>query len=357
MRIVVAMSGGVDSSVAAALLVDEGHEVIGLSMQLYDQRATHGDPGGCCSLADLHDARRVADALDIPHYTLNFERRFQETVVSNFVAEYRAGRTPIPCIHCNADLKFATLLDRARAFDASHVATGHFARVARDPVSGRCRLHRGLDRTRDQSYFLFSLDQDQLDAAIFPVGAMEKAAVRDFAKARRLPVADKPESREICFIPDGDYASFVEREAPETVMAGPIVDTAGRTVGHHGGVHRFTVGQRRGLGLASSERLYVVGLEAARQRVIVGPRARLERRTLEAGDVSWVSGLAPAGPVRARAQIRYQHAAAPATMSLTDEGRDDRVRVEFDEPQAAITPGQAVVFYEGDQVLGGGWIR
>ena len=357
MRIVVAMSGGVDSSVAAALLVDAGYEVVGLSMQLYDQREAHDTPGGCCSLEDVHDARRVADALGIPHYTVNFERRFRDTVVSNFVSEYVAGRTPIPCVHCNADLKFSTLLDRARALDADRVATGHFARLDRDPASGRHRLRRGADRARDQSYFLFSLDQDQLDAAAFPVGSMTKAAVRDYARARGLPVADKPESREICFVPDGDYASFVERQAPTTATSGSIVDTAGVTVGSHGGVHRFTVGQRRGLGLSSREPLYVLGLEATTQRVIVGPRAQLRCRSLEATDVSWVAGASPPGAVRVRAQIRYQHVAAPATVTASGERGGLRAHVEFDEPQTAITPGQAVVFYDADVVVGGGWIQ
>src|SRR5881409_1540833 len=264
MRIVVAMSGGVDSSVAAALLAEQGHEVIGLSMQLYDQSEGQTAFGSCCSIDDLHDARRVAAAIDIPHYILNFERQFDEQVVSNFVREYTAGRTPLPCAHCNSDLKFATLLDRARGFDADAVATGHYARVERD-AAGRYRLRRGLDPSKDQSYFLFSLTQDQLARAVFPVGDRAKAAVRAYARERGLPVADKADSQEICFVPDGDYTRFVERRADDCAREGPIVDEAGREVGRHDGIHRFTVGQRRGLKLAAGggRRRYVRAIDAA----------------------------------------------------------------------------------------------
>src|SRR5258706_3348758 len=248
MRVVAAMSGGVDSSVAAALLAEAGHEVIGLSMQLYDKSEGQTGFGTCCTIDDLHDARRVAHRLNIPHYIVNFEREFQRTVVSNFVEEYVAGRTPIPCAHCNSDLKFATLLERARGFDAEVVATGHYARVETDPATGRRRLLRGLDPGKDQSYFLFYLTQDQLAAASFPVGALTKDAVRDLARDLGLAVADKPDSQEICFVPDGDYASFVERRADAERPAGierdgAIVNTAGDVLGRHGGVHRFTVGQ------------------------------------------------------------------------------------------------------------------
>lgn len=351
MRIVVAMSGGVDSSVAAALLVEAGHDVVGLSMQLYDQQ--QGDPrfGTCCSLDDLHDARRVAQALGIPHYVLNLEGPFQETVVANFVQEYAAGRTPIPCAHCNTELKFATLVDRARSFGAEAVATGHYARVVRDEA-GTYRLFRGADPTKDQGYFLFGLTQAQLARARFPVGGFDKAAVRRMAADRRLPVAAKPDSQEICFVPDGDYAAVVERHLTGD-RAGLIVDGGGRVLGRHEGVHRFTVGQRKGLGVSAPEPVFVVKLDAETRVVTVGPKSALERDELAASGVNWVSGRVPAETLRIEAQIRHRHAAAPATVTATGA---DRVRVVFDTPQVAITPGQAVVFYRGDEVLGGGWI-
>jgi tRNA-specific 2-thiouridylase len=249
MRIVAAMSGGVDSSVAAALLAEQGHEVIGVSMQLYDQREGTGTFGGCCTLDDLHDARRVAAAINIPHYILNFERQFDDQVVSNFVREYTSGRTPLPCTRCNSDLKFAALVERARGFDAEAVATGHYARVDREPATGRFQLRRGMDPAKDQSYFLFSLTQEQLARAVFPVGDRPKDAVREYARRRKLPVAEKPDSQEICFIPDHDYAAFVARRTGDAPGDGFIVNEQGRIVGRHGGIHRFTVGQRKGLGV------------------------------------------------------------------------------------------------------------
>jgi tRNA-specific 2-thiouridylase len=357
MRIVVAMSGGVDSSVAAALLAEQGHEVIGVSMQLYDQSEGQTSFGSCCSLDDLHDARRVAAAIDIPHYILNFEKQFDEQVVSNFVREYASGRTPLPCAHCNSDLKFATLVERAQGFDADHLATGHYARVERDAATGRFLLKRAVDRSKDQSYFLFSLTQAQLARAIFPVGDRPKEAVRAYARRRQLPVADKPDSQEICFIPDDDYAAFVAKRAPEVHRDGAIVDEDGRVVGGHGGIHRFTVGQRKGLGIstaagASRAPLYVVALRPVEQQVVVGPRASLERTMLTASGVNWIAGQ-PAGAVRAAVQIRHRHAAAAATVRSLG---DDRAEVTFDAAQVAITPGQAVVFYDDETVLGGGWI-
>ena len=353
MRVVVAMSGGVDSSVAAALMAEAGHEVIGLSMQLYDQRGGEMRFGSCCTIDDLHDARRVAARLGIPHYIVNFEREFSEHVVSNFVSEYAAGRTPIPCVHCNGDLKFATLAARAEGFGADAVATGHYARVARDEETGRYRLKRGVDAAKDQSYFLFTLTQAQLAHAAFPVGALDKQAVRAQARALDLPVADKPDSHEICFVPDGDQAAFVERHGGAGA-GGAIRDVEGRVVGTHGGVHRFTVGQRRGLGLSSPVPLYVVGIDAARDTVTVGPRAALERRSLTAGGVNWIAGAAPAAGARVTAQIRHRHPEAAATITPLD---DARVQVEFDAPQSAVAPGQALVIYDGDVVLGGGWIE
>jgi len=356
MRIVVAMSGGVDSSVAAALLAEQGHDVVGLSMQLYDQTEGQTAFGGCCSLDDLHDARRVAAAINIPHYILNFERQFDEQVVSNFVREYAAGRTPLPCAHCNSDLKFAALVERAEGFGAQAVATGHYARVERD-ARGRWLLKRSVDSSKDQSYFLFSLTQDQLARAVFPVGDRPKASVRAYARERGLPVADKADSQEICFVPDHDHARFVATRAPAAAHAGPIVDEAGRTLGRHDGLHRFTVGQRKGLGLARSggsagTPMYVLHLRPSDRAVVVGPKSSLERTTLTASEVNWIAAQ-PGGPRRASAQIRHRHQPAAATIRALG---DARAEVVFDTPQLAVTPGQAVVFYDRDLVLGGGWI-
>src|SRR5688500_7698112 len=308
MRIVVAMSGGVDSSVAAALLAEQGHDVIGLSMQLYDASPGPADAGdgtrsfgSCCTLDDLHDARRVASAVGFPHYILNFERQFQETVISNFVREYAAGRTPLPCAHCNSDLKFSTLLERARGLGADRVATGHYARVERRP-DGRWLLKRSADRDKDQSYFLFSLTQDQLASAMFPVGSLTKPEVRAQARRLQLTVADKPDSQEICFIPDGDYASFVARKAP-ALEGGAIVAEDGGRLGTHGGIHRFTVGQRKGLGISAPTPLYVIKIDAESRDVTVGPRASLDRTLLTAAGVNWVSVAPPSDWLPVSAQI------------------------------------------------------
>jgi tRNA-specific 2-thiouridylase len=346
------MSGGVDSSVAAALLAQAGHEVIGLSMQLYDQRGGDVRFGTCCTIDDLHDARRVAALLGIPHYIVNFEREFTEHVVSDFVKEYAAGRTPIPCVHCNGDLKFATLAARAAGFGAELVATGHYARVEREGTSGRYRLKRGLDEGKDQSYFLFTLTQEQLAHALFPIGGLDKGEVRARARELGLPVADKPDSHEICFVPDGDHAGFLERHGGRT-EAGPIRDLDGCVVGAHAGVHRFTVGQRKGLGLSSAVPLYVVGIDAAAGTVTVGPRAALERRTLTASRVNWIEGAPPPGAIRVTARIRHRHPEALAT-AVARAG--SRVSLTFDQPQSAVAPGQALVMYDGEVVLGGGWI-
>jgi tRNA-specific 2-thiouridylase len=349
------MSGGVDSSVAAALLAREGHEVIGLSMQLYDQSGSHGDGGvrfgGCCTIDDLYDARRVAGSLGIPHYIVNFERQFGETVVSNFIREYTAGRTPIPCVHCNGDLKFATLAERADGLGARFVATGHYARVDRD-ASGRYLLRRGVDASKDQSYFLFTLTQDQLAHAMFPVGALDKPTVRAVARELGLTVSEKPDSHEICFVADGDHAAFLERHGASP-SRGAILDVSGRVVGTHDGVHHFTVGQRKGLGLSAPVRLYVVDIDAGSNAVTVGPRESLERTELTASNVNWIAGVPPAAGARATAQIRYRHREAAVSIAPLD---DRRVKAVFDEPQYAVAPGQAVVFYDEDKVLGGGWI-
>jgi tRNA-specific 2-thiouridylase len=358
MRIVVAMSGGVDSSVAAALLAEQGHDVIGLSMQLYPStgsgQAHEGDQafGRCCTLDDLHDARRVASALGFPHYILNFERQFRETVISNFVREYAAGRTPLPCAHCNSDLKYSTLLDRARGLGADRVATGHYARVER-AGGGRWLLRRSADPDKDQSYFLFPLTQEQLASAVFPVGTLTKPQVRAEARRLGLTVADKPDSQEICFVPDGDYAAFVATRAPAAARGGAIVAESGEPLGSHGGVHRFTVGQRKGLGLSAPAPLYVLKIDAGSREIVVGPKASLERTTLTASAVNWVSEEAPADWRRVSGQIRHRHAAAAARVRALPDARAELV---FDEPQTAVTPGQAVVFYDGDIVVGGGWI-
>jgi tRNA-specific 2-thiouridylase len=294
----------------------------------------------------------VADAIGIPHYILNFERQFQETVISNFVREYAAGRTPLPCAHCNSDLKFSTLLDRARGLGAEQVATGHYARVEQS-ADGRWRLKRSADPAKDQSYFLFTLTQAQLARASFPVGGLTKPEVREQARRLGLKVAEKPDSQEICFVPDGDYASFVARKAPAVARAGAIVDERGERLGTHGGVHRFTIGQRKGLGISGPAPLYVLKIEAESGKVTVGSRAALEQTALTASGVNWVAIDAPSAWLPVSAQIRHRHGPAPGRVRALDGARAEFV---FDDAQPAITPGQAVVFYDGDLVLGGGWI-
>jgi tRNA-uridine 2-sulfurtransferase len=355
-RIVVAMSGGVDSSVAAALLAEQGHDVIGLSMQLYPStgsgQAPHeGNFGSCCTLDDLHDARRVASAGGFPHYIVNFERQFSDTVIANFVDEYTSGRTPIPCAHCNSDMKFSTLRDRARGFGADYLATGHYARVDRS-ADGRFLLRRSIDPDKDQSYFLFSLTQDQLAHAVFPVGALTKPAVRAEAHRLGLLVAEKADSQEICFVPDRDYAAFVEQRAA-SVRTGAVVNQQGEQLATHAGVHRFTIGQRKGLGIAAQVPLYVLKIDADSGDVTVGPRSALERAQFTISDVNWIRQGAPGSWLPATVQIRHRHRPAAGRVRAIEGGRAE---FELDQPQPAVTPGQAAVFYDGNTVIGGGWI-
>ena len=350
-RVVVAMSGGVDSSVAAALLAETGAETIGVTMRL------SASGSRCCSLEDADDARRVAEKLGIRFFVANYAETFGREVIDAFADDYLAGRTPIPCIACNKRFKFDHLLDRAKIFGATRVATGHYARIVREPGTERVRLLRAVNREKDQSYFLFPLSQTQLRAAEFPIGEMSKEEVRERARALGLGTAEKPESQEICFVPDGDYAKVVERLRPEAATArGPIVDLSGRVLGEHRGIHRFTVGQRHGLGIASNRRLYVVRLEPDRQRVIVGDATDLDRRLARVEQVHWIAGVPPERPLEVRVQIRHRHRAAPA---LVRPLGSDAAEIEFAEPVRAVAPGQAAVFYDAErdeELLGGGWL-
>jgi tRNA-specific 2-thiouridylase len=366
MKIAVAMSGGVDSSAAAAILKDQGHELVGFTMQLWNQRRglsvdENGQPlpSRCCSLDDVYDARRVAEELGFPFYVLNLEREFERDVVQPFVSSYLNGETPIPCVACNSRLKFASLDRLATSLDCEKVATGHYARVDFDSSTNRYRLLRGRNLQKDQSYFLWELTQDQLSRACFPLGEMSKPDVREVARQQQLAVAEKAESQEICFVPDGDYSGFIDRylesenEGDSMPARGEIITTAGAVVGEHGGIHRYTVGQRRGLGIASEQPLYVIGIDAPGNRIVVGSNEELLGREFVAAGVNWIITDPQSEPVRADVRIRYRHEPAAATITGFGQGR---VRIVFDEPQRAITPGQATVFYRGDEVVGGGWI-
>ena len=363
--IAVAMSGGVDSSTVAAMLRAEGYDLVGLTLQLWNQRRLAGKEGmpeqvtgRCCSLDDVYDARRVAETLNIPYYVVNEQERFEQDVVRPFVSEYLNGRTPIPCSLCNNHLKFDQLLVRARQIGADRIATGHYARNQYHPARNRWILSRPADHSKDQTYFLFGLTQEQLSRTLFPLGGLLKSAVRDIAAQHGLAVAIKPDSQEICFIPGGDYKKFISaylneqgEEIPDT--AGELVSTSGEVIGEHSGIHNFTIGQRKGLGVASPDPLYVIQIEHASHRVTVGSDAEATTRTLRARDLNWISIPNLEGEMRVRAKIRHRHEPAPATIRMIG---DDEVEATFDEPQRAVTPGQAAVFYNEDEVVGGGWI-
>jgi tRNA-specific 2-thiouridylase len=355
-RIVVGMSGGVDSSVAAALLVEQGYDVVGVTLRVWPGREA-GDPvkrfGSCCSVESVDDARQVARTLGIPYYLLNSEAEFTRAVIDPFVAAYAAGTTPVPCVNCNRDLKFGSLLARAAAWEATAVATGHYARVTHDEATGRYLLWRARDRHKDQSDFLWPLTQAQLAHARFPVGDLSKPEVREHARRLGLVTADKPESQEICFIPDDDYRGFLRRRDAAIFKPGPIVDTRGRRLGTHAGLAAYTVGQRKGLGLATGRALHVVDLDAETNTLTVGDPPDLERTRLVARDVNFIACEPPAEPMRVEARIRHNHAPAPATVGVLADGSAE---VVFDTPQRAVTPGQSVVWYSGDGVVGGGVI-
>jgi len=343
--LVVALSGGVDSATAAGLLVEAGHKVVGLTLRLYDARGTAASSGGrCCGPRDMEDARKVCAHLGIPFYVVDHEREFSRAVVDDFVAEYAAGRTPNPCVRCNEHVKFGPLLRRARALGAAKLATGHYARLEDG------RLRRAVDDAKDQSYFLFAMPIADRGDVLFPLGGMTKDEVRGHAARLGLPVATKPESQEICFVPDGDHAAFVARRAAAT--PGEIVDEEGAVLGEHAGVHGFTVGQRRGLGIARGAPQYVIGVDALTRRVKVGPRSALARASIEVGDVRW-AGAPPEGPFAAAVQVRHRHRAVDARVTPGAGG----ATVTFAAPLASgAAPGQAAVFYVGDEVVGGGWI-
>ena len=366
MRIAVAMSGGVDSSAAAALLKEQGHDLVGFTMQLWNQRRgisvdENGEPlpSRCCSLDDVYDARRVAEELGFPFYVLNLEREFERDVVEPFVASYLNGETPIPCVSCNSRLKFASLDRLAASLGCEKVATGHYARVAYDETAGRYRLFRGRNLAKDQSYFLWELTQDQLSRSLFPLGEMSKPEVRDVARHSNLAIAEKAESQEICFVPDGNYSGFIDRylesegATDRLPAAGEIVDSSGAVVGTHTGIHRYTIGQRRGIGIASEHPLYVLKIDAEKNQVTVGEQAQLLTSEFVAAGVNWIAHDDPVEPIQANVRIRYRHQETPATITPLE---NRRAKVLFTEPQRAITPGQATVFYDGDEVIGGGWI-
>jgi tRNA-specific 2-thiouridylase len=364
--VAVAMSGGVDSSAVAALLKSQGYELVGLTLQLWNQRRLAGHEGmpeavqgRCCSIDDVYDARRVAERLGIPYYLVNQQERFEADVVKPFVSEYLAGRTPIPCTLCNNHLKFDQLLLTARQIGATRIATGHYARNHFDPERGRWILSRPADRSKDQTYFLFGLTQEQLALTLFPLGEMQKPSVRVMAADAGLEVASKPDSQEICFIPGGDYQTFIkayldEQEQALPDSAGELVTSSGEVVGRHSGIHNFTVGQRKGLGLTSANPLYVLKIHPESHQVTVGADEELMSHEVHVDRLNWISIPELTAPLRVMAKVRHRHEPQPATLQPGSE-RGTALAV-FDEPQRAITPGQAAIFYQGDEVVGGGWI-
>jgi tRNA-uridine 2-sulfurtransferase len=356
-RVLVAMSGGVDSSVAAAMLCEQGYEVVGIAMRLTPEGlpAPTRRRGTCCSYEDFEDARRVAERMDFPFYVIDLRADFAARVIGNFVSEYVGGRTPNPCVMCNREIKFDRLWSRAQALEADYVATGHYARIERD-ADDRFHLRRAIDSTKDQSYFLFTLGQNELARTLFPLGSMTKAEVRERARALGLANADKPDSQEICFVPDGDYARFVERAArPAEIRRGSIVTGDGRAIADHNGVHNFTVGQRRGLGIAAGVPMYVREIRAATGEVVVGPRDELNSAGLVASQVRMVDSTRfDGGEIALEVKIRYRHPALPARLRMLSA---ERAEVRFEHGGPAVTPGQACVFYRDDEVLGGGFIE
>ncbi|OSM04959.1 tRNA 2-thiouridine(34) synthase MnmA [Magnetofaba australis] len=355
-RAAVAMSGGVDSSATAALLVEQGYDVIGLTMQLWDHGhscAPSPNSRTCCATEDVQDARHVAETLGIPFYVINLQEAFRQAVVEDFITTYAHGQTPNPCVRCNQILKFEILLDRARQLGAEFLATGHYARCTVDPVGHAPQLWRGADRAKDQSYFLFATTREQLQHIRFPLGDISKARTRALAARAGLHLADKRESQDVCFVPDGDYAAFFAQHAPHAITPGPIVDRDGKILGQHHGLARYTVGQRRGLGVAAPHPLYVIALDADNNRLIVGPNEALMRDELVCAQVNWIID-APSAPFSCQARIRYAAEPQPATVTPLPDGG---AQVAFAQSQRAVTPGQACVFYQEDQVLGGGWIQ
>jgi tRNA-specific 2-thiouridylase len=363
--IAIAMSGGVDSSTVAAVLQEQGHPIVGLTMQLWNQRRLPELQGDgpkqhrCCSLDDVYDARRVAQHLNFPHYVVNFEEQFEQRVVRPFVDQYLAGRTPIACTNCNTDVKFEPLLRMARQIGAERLATGHYARIRRNEQTQRWELLRARDESKDQSYFLWGLSQEQLSRSEFPLGELAKEEVRALARRTNLPVAEKPESMELCFVPTGNYVQFIQAYSKDAGISlsqseGEIVTEDGAIVGHHNGVHNFTIGQRKGLGFAAGKPLYVLSIDPEKSRVVVGDDEALRTSTFEVEDVNWVSIEKPESPIRAQVKIRHKHEPAPA---LVEALANSRARITFDAPQRAITPGQGAVIYDNERVLGGAWIR
>ena len=357
-KVLVAMSGGVDSSVAAALLKEDGYQVIGATMQIWPSNKISGEAdrtSGCFGLDAVSEAERVARRLDIPHHVMNFEGIFKQEVIDDFCWEYSRGRTPNPCIRCNEYIKFGALLSRAKGLGADLVATGHYTRIERDEMGGRYLLRKGLDARKDQSYMLYRLNQEQLRHALMPLGGVSKERVRKMATELGLPVDNNSESQEICFIPDGDYTVFIREYIPHAAKPGPILDREGNTIGEHRGVLFYTIGQRKGLGISATEPLYVVAIDHGRNAITVGSRREVYGDELVAADLNWIAIEPPNQPLEIKARIRYRHREADAV--LTPQSSGERVRVKFKEPQMAITPGQAVVFYHEDTVVGGGTIE